>query len=97
MKITVNNELIKELTRRFKKHTIYIKDIVEIQEIHIDFIENTYYTFTVCWGHPKDQSREEEWHNKDLFVSDKDFSLDFIEGMFTQLVYDIEEGMSNEY
>lgn len=93
MKLAITSELIKELEKRFKKHTYYLHDIVEIQEIHINFIEGTFYTFVVCWGHHQDQGREEEWHTKDLFVSDKDFSLDFIEGMFTQLVYDVEYAM----
>ena len=93
MKLVIDNNLIKELEKRFKKHTYYLHDIVEIHGIHIDFIENTCYTFTVCWGHSQDKSREEEWHTKDLFVMDKDFSLDFIEGMFTQLVYDLEDAM----
>lgn len=91
----ITDELIKELKKRFKKHVVYYKDIVEIHEIHINFIEETSYTFVVCWGHNQDQSREEEWHTKDLFVMDKDFSLDFIEGMFTQLVYDVEDAMIN--
>lgn len=93
MKLAITSELIKELEKRFKKHVVYYEDIVEIQKICVDFIEGTFYTFVVCWGHHQDQGREEEWHTKDLFVSDKDFSLDFIEGMFTQLVYNVEDAM----
>lgn len=94
MKLEITNALIKELEKRFKKHVPYVNDIVSINRVELDFdfdYPNTCYIIEIGWGHNKDTSREEEWHNKDLFISEKNISLDFIEGKFAQLVEDLGE------
>lgn len=90
MKLAITNDLIKAIEKKLKKYAIYRDDIVEVQNINIDFIEGTYYTFTINWGHDKHQNEESEWHTKAFFISEEDFSLDFLAGMFYQAVLDVE-------
>lgn len=91
MKLTINNDLIKAIEKKLKKYAYCRNDIVEVQEINIDFIEGTYYTFTISWGHDKGKDVESEWHTKEFFISEADFSLDFLAGMFYQFVCDLED------
>lgn len=83
MKLEITDNLIKELEKRFKRHVAPC-DIAEIQGIKIDFIEGIWYTLELCWGHA------DCWRNYDLLFDEKNVSLDFIEGMFSQLVVDKE-------
>lgn len=83
MKLEITNTLIKELEKRFKRH-VAPQDIVEIHGISIDLIDGVWYTLELCWGHAN------SWKNYRMLFDETNTSLDFIEGMFSQLVVDKE-------
>lgn len=82
MKLEITNSFIRELEKRFRKH-VAPQDTIEIQGVCVDFIDGLWYTLKVCWGHV------DSWRNEELLFDERNISLDFIEGMFSQLVVDM--------
>ena len=82
MKFELTNEFIVNFEKRCKK-LVAPSSIVEVQEVSFSRIDGDFWSILIGWG-PKNGAG---WHNETLYFEDKEYSFDFLCGMFAQLVF----------
>ena len=93
MKLEITNNLLHKLETSLK-NIAKPYEYCSIMDIHIDFIEEASYFFTIHWG---SYSREKHYSiqlivtDKDLMKNMVDINIAFICGMFAQAIIMTEE------
>ena len=92
MKLEINDKLIKTIEKRCMSY-LAPGEVLEVYGVSVDFIDGTWYTFQLGWGHT---GFDKAWYNDEITFDDKDASIDFICGMIAQLVYMTDRGEEDE-
>lgn len=84
MRIEITKDFINRLTRALKRE-VAPGNYCWIEQVTVNFIENTHYFFIVSWG----DSEKNKHYKVELYCDDTD-SIDFLRGQFSRVIYQHE-------
>lgn len=89
MRIEITKDFINRLTRALKKE-VAPGCYCWIEQVTVNFIENTHYLIYVKWGNDD----KDKHYGVELFCDDTD-NIDFLRGQFARVIYQHESAEDN--